>query len=303
MTILSRAVPGLLAAFLITGVGALPARAQGNDVVAQRGDLKLTGADVLDALSLLEPAARAQIAENSQSLGAFVRDRVLNAAVLAEARGKSWETRPEVARRIADARDAVILQTYLASLVPNDPTYPPESEVAAAYDANKARLATPRAFRLAQIVILVKQGASAQEDEEARKKAADLRAQAVKPKADFAELAKKNSQEIATADKGGEVGWLREPDLLPAVREVVAAMPDGGISQPVRVPDGWHVLKVLDTKPPGTLSMLDAKPQIVAALRQTRAQKLMRAYLDDMLKNQPIQVNEIELARRVEAPK
>lgn len=303
MTILSRAVPALMAAFLMTGPGVSPARAQNNDVIGQRGDVKVTGADLLDALSLLDPAARAQVAGSAQSLGAFVRDRVLNAAVLREAKSKGWDTRPEVVRRIADAHDAVILQTYLNSVVTNDPSYPPESEVAAAYEANKSRLVTPRLYHMAQIVVLVKQGASAQEDEDAKKRAADLRAQAVRPKADFAELAKKNSQETATADKGGEVGWLREPDLMAPVREVAVGMTDGAISQPIRVPDGWHVLKLLESRPAGTLSMLDAKPQIVAALRQARAQKMIRAYLDDMMKNQPIQVNEIELGKRVETPK
>ena len=44
---------------------------------------------------------------------------------------------------------------------------------------------------------------------------------------------------------------------------------------------------------------MDAKPQIVQALRQNRAQRLMRAYLDDMLKEKPIEVNEIELTKEV----
>jgi len=51
------------------------------------------------------------------------------------------------------------------------------------------------------------------------------------------------------------------------------------------------------------MPLLDAKPQIVAALRQARAQKLMRAYLDDMLKTQAIEVNEIEVTKQVGAAK
>ncbi len=152
-------------------------------------------------------------------------------------------------------------------------------------------------------MVNVKPGATPQEDEEAHKKAQDLRAQAMRPNADFGEIAKKNSQDQQSADKGGDVGWLREPDMIPAVREVVSGMIESGISQPVRVPDGWHVLKLLAMKPAGTLPLLDAKPQLVAALRQARAQRLVRADLDNMLKAQPIQLNEIALTKEAAAAK
>src|ERR1700722_8845287 len=291
MTILSRAVP-LLLAVLFT-IAAEPAT--DNDVVAQRGELRLTGAELKDALSLLDPAARAQVTANTQSLANFARDRLLNMAVLAEAKEKKWDTQPDVIWGIAETRDAVITQPYVASLIPPDPAYPTEAEVAAAYETNKSRLVVPRQYHIAQIVLTVKPDATPQEDEEVHKKALDLRARAAKPNAGFTDLARKNSQDPQTVDKGGDVGWLREPDMIPAVHDAIAGLIENGISQPVRVPDGWHILKLLALKPAGTVSLPDAKPQLVAALRQARAQRLVRAYLDDLMKAQPIQVNEIEL--------
>jgi parvulin-like peptidyl-prolyl isomerase len=295
MTILSRAIPLLLAAVFLIAADEPPAA----DIVAQRGDVRLTGADLKDALSLLDPTARAQVTSTPQSLANFVRERVLNLSVLAEAEGKKWDSQPEIARRIHEARDAVILQTYLASLVPPDPAYPSEADVATAYETNKARLVLPRQFHIAQIVLTVKPDATPQEEEAVHKRALDLRAQAARPKADFADLARKFSQEQPSGQNGGDVGWLREPDMMPAVRELVQGMTEGGISQPLRVPDGWHVLKLLAIKPPGQVSLQDARTQIVQALRQARAQRLMRGYLDEMLKTQPIQVNEIELTKQV----
>lgn len=295
MTRFSRTLPGLAAALFLMAAGEPPA----GDVVAQRGDMKLTSAELQDTLNLLDPAARAQVTANAQTLAAFVRERVLNTAVLAEARSKSWDSKPDIARKIAENRDAVILQTYLASVVPADPAFPSEAEVASAYEANKSKLMLPKLYHLAQIVLTTKPDATAQQIEDAHKKALDLRAQAVKPKADFGELAKKNSQETASAEKGGDVGWTREPDLLPAVREAVSTLAENGISQPVRAPDGWHVLKLLETRAPAPVPLKDATPQLVQAMRQARAQRLMRAYLDDMMKAQPIQVNEIELTKQV----
>ena len=299
MILLSRAVPLLLAALFVVAADAPPDA----NVVAQRGEVRLTGPELHDALGLLDPAARAQVTATPQSLANFARERLLNMAVLAEAKDKQWETRPDVVRRIEETRDAVITQTYLASLVPPDPAYPSEADITTAYEANKARLVVPRQYHIAQIVLTVKPGATPQEDEAVHKKALALRAQAVRLNADFAELARNNSQEPRSAEKGGDVGWLREPDMIPAVRDAVSGLIESGISQPVRVPDGWHILKLLAMKPAGTVSLQDARPQIVAALRQARTQRMIRAYLDDMLKTQPIQVNEIELTKEAGAGK
>lgn len=297
---LSRAIPLLLAALFLIAADALPPDA---DIVAQRGEVKLTVAELRDALSLLAPEQRAQVTATPQSLANFARERLLNMVVLADAKAKKWDTQPDIIRRIEETGDAVITQTWLASLVPPDPAYPSQADVTAAYESNKTRLVVPRQYHISQIVLSVKPGATPEEDEEIHKKALALRAQAVRPNADFGEIAKKNSQEPQSADKGGDVGWLREPDMIPAVREVVSGMIESGISQPVRVPDGWHILKLLAMKPAGALPLLEAKPQIVAALRQARAQRMVRAYLDDMLKAQPIQLNEIELTKQAGAGK
>src|SRR5262249_39927760 len=163
-----------------------------------------------------------------------------------EAKGKGWDSRPDMVRRMNEAKDVVILQSYLASLVPADPAFPSEAEVTTAYEANKGHFLAPRLYRLAQIVLTVKPGATPQEDEEAGRKAGELRAQAMRPKADFAEIARKHSQDPQSAEKGGDVGWLREPDMMPPVRDAVSGLTENGISQPVRVPDGWHVLKLLE---------------------------------------------------------
>ena len=299
MTSMSRIVPCLLAAMLVMAAGEPPA----GDVVAQRGEVRMTAADLKDALGLLEPGVRAQVMATPQALANFARERMLNLSALAEAKAKGWDTNAEVARRGAEARDAVVLQSYLASVVPPDPLFPSEADVTQAYENNKTRLIVPKQLHVAQIVLLVKAGASAQEDEETRKKILDLRTQALKPKADFADLARKHSQEQPSGENGGEVGWLREPDMLQPVREAVANLADGGISQPVRIPDGWHIIKLLATKPAGPVPLIDAKPQIVQALRQARAQRMTRAYLDEMAKTLPIQVNEIELTKAGAAAK
>ncbi len=70
--------------------------------------------------------------------------------------------------------------------------------------------------------------------------------------ADFAAVARAETDEKQEAERGGEIGWLAEEQLMPAVRPVVVRLPKDGVSEPVRLDDGWHVLKVLDVRPAGT---------------------------------------------------
>ena len=289
----------LLAMGLIMGAGDPPS----GDVVARRGDIVLTRPELAQSLARLDPAVRAQVVGSPQALANFARERVLNDAVIAEAHSQSWETKPEIARRIEEARNTVILQTYLASKVTPDPTFPSEAEVSKAYEANKGRLIAPKQYHLAQIVLLVPQGASATDDDDVRKHLLDLRNQVTKQKADFAEVAKKSSQEKPSAVNGGDVGWVREPDMLPAAREAANQLGDGAVSQPVRMPDGWHLIKMLGSKPAGQIPLIDAKPQLVQALRQARVQGRIKEYLDQMLQAGPIEVNEIAVTKTISETK
>ncbi len=266
-------------------------------VVAQRGDVRLTAADVRDLLGRTDPAARAKVEANPAMLATFVRDRLLDQAMLAEARAKGWDQKPDVIQRANEARDVVVLQAYVASMAPNDPAFPTDADVAAAYEGNKNRFMLSRQYHLSQIVVLVPPGTP---DDEARRKIADMRGQTIRPKADFAELARKNSQDRTSADKGGDLGWLREDELIPALKDLLAGLPDNGTSDPIRLADGFHILRLSGTKPAGPAALADVKPQIVQALRQARAQQTIRAYIDEMQRKEPIQLNEIDLARQID---
>ncbi len=276
-----------------------PVSPSSTDVVAQRGDLKLTSADVKALLAKLDPAARAKVEASSGALANFVRDKMVDQLMLAQAEEKGWDKNPEVIQRIRDTRNAIILQSYAASLVPPDPDFPPEQAVTATYEANKAKFMIPKQYHIAQIAILLPMDAKPAADEAAHRKANELRALAIKPKADFAALAKKNSQDTTSAEKGGDAGWVREDAIVPAIRQVVENMPENGISEVIHLQDGYHIIHLLGVKPSAPAPLDDVRPQIVQLLRQARVQQGIRTYVDNMLKTQPIQLNEIDLAKQV----
>ncbi len=282
---------------------ASPAATPSNDLVAQRGNLKLTAEDVRDLLQRADPAVRAQLLANPAALSEFVRDRLLRQALLDQAKAVGFDQKPEVVLRANDARDSVVVSSYVASLTQPDAAYPSKAEIAAAYEANKSRFVVPRQYHILQIAVRLPVGSPAKAEEAAKAKIADIRQQLTKPKADFGELARKVSEDRTSAERGGDLGWLREDQLVPAVKDAVAGMTENSVSEPVRTPEGWHVLKLIGERPAAIAPLADVSNTIAQALRQQRAQQNARAFVEDMLRKEPIQLNEIELARSVAKPR
>ena len=83
------------------------------------------------------------------------------------------------------------------------------------------------------------------------------------------------------------------------MRDIVTGLAEGAVSEPVRTPEGWHVLRLAATRPAGPAPLADVRDQLVQALRQQRAQAIARQRLDELLRREPVQINEIELARSV----
>jgi peptidylprolyl isomerase len=294
-------VPRLFRLALLPVALLLSAAGNPSAIIAQRGDVTVTAAEVETLLRTLDPDAQARLRANPGALADAVRERLLREVLLAEAQAAKWDTRPEIAARAEDARMQVIVQSFIASQTLPTVAEPTEKDIETAYEASKGRLIVPRQYNLAQIAILVPPDASKETEEELRKKALDIRAQALKPKADFAELARKFSQDKPTADKGGDLGWVREDVLIPAIRSAVQTMKDGTISEPIRSPESWHVVRLGSTRPTGILSLEQARDGIIQALKQARAQAAARNFVQQMIAREPIRLNEIELSRQFPA--
>jgi peptidyl-prolyl cis-trans isomerase SurA len=80
-------------------------------------------------------------------------------------------------------------------------------------------------------------------DDQARDLVASLRARAEAGE-DFAALAREYSEDIGSAQEGGELGWTSPGQMVPEFEQAMKATQVGEISAPVRTQFGWHILKV-----------------------------------------------------------
>lgn len=85
-------------------------------------------------------------------------------------------------------------------------------------------------------------------DDQARQRLLELRSQANKSAAEFAELAKANSDDIGSRMSGGDLGWSLPGQFVPEFERVMNETAVGEISEPFRSQHGWHILMVIDRR-------------------------------------------------------
>lgn len=144
-----------------------------------------------------------------------------------------------------------------------------DAEVKEFFDANKDRLGVPEAARVRHILM------SAESDAKAF-------ATALKNGADFGRLAGQVSLDQATKDKGGDLGFISKGMLQPEIEKVVFSLKPGEVSEPVKTPIGFSLLKVEELRPAKPAVFDEIKADLRGALLSDKIGKAWPAYLQEL---------------------
>src|ERR1700733_14928889 len=110
------------------------------------------------------------------------------------------------------------------------------------YLAREETSAANDEFNVSHILLSLPEAATPQQLDEITKKAQDLAARASKGE-DFAQLAIANSNSQTALD-GGQLGWRKGTQLPEFILQLVTKMKPGEVSEPVRTPSGFHIVKL-----------------------------------------------------------
>ena len=135
-----------------------------------------------------------------------------------------------------------------------------EVEAREYYDAHVAEFTKPSSVTLREIFVTVPEGATALQDTAAREKASQIRQRASAGE-NFEKLAVDMSDSPSKAN-AGLIGPLNVSELSPDVRKLIESMKPGQISDVIRAPRGYQLLKLETSTPPETLKFEDARNQI-----------------------------------------
>src|SRR3984957_5485921 len=140
-----------------------------------------------------------------------------------------------------------------------------DAQILAYYNSHRDEYRTPERVHARHILLST---ANKPKDEVPKIQAqAEALLKQIKAGGDFAELAKKNSQDPGSAQKGGDLGWVSRGQMVKNFEDAVFTLKPNEISNVVTTEYGFHIIQVLE-KQTAHLQMLDeVKPAIVATLK------------------------------------
>jgi len=146
------------------------------------------------------------------------------------------------------------------------------------YEQEKARFVEPEQRLTSHILVRVAPDADAAAQKAAEQKAAQLAMQAKAAGADFAALARANSDDTGSKESGGDLGWIeKNGTMVKPFEDALFAMQTAGISAPIKTDYGWHVIQLREIKTGQQSTFEQAREQL--ALDQAEADR-ERAFND-----------------------
>jgi peptidyl-prolyl cis-trans isomerase C len=198
-------------------------------------------------------------------LDQLVERRVVTQAAVAD----SIEDDPDVRLRVARARENVILEAYISKRLEPEMT---EEKLRARYQQQIASAGGEEEVHARHILLETEADARAVLSEIAKG-------------AEFTELAKQRSKG-PSAPRGGDLGFFRRQQMVPAFSEAAFALAPDQVSEPVKTQFGWHIIQVVAKR--------KAQPppfeQVAEGLRNEVAREAVLAIVADLRSKAKVQL-------------
>jgi len=248
-------------------------------VVISVGDTTLTAAQFNQLIEMLPEQNRT--AARGPGRKQFA-DEIVRVLVLAE-EGKRRKLDETAAYKTQTQFQA---QNLLAGRTLADVSKVDDAELHTYYDAHKADFEQVRArhilIRTKGSPMPADPGKKELTDEEALAKAQEIRKKIVDG-ADFAKLASEESDD-SSKSAGGDLNFFRRGQLVPPFEQAAFAMKVGDVSEPVKTPFGYHIIKVEDKR---EQSFEEAKPDIQRKLQPERSKNVV----EDLVKKASVKLD------------
>lgn len=155
-----------------------------------------------------------------------------------------------------------------------------EEDIQAEYASMVRDSKTDFEVRARHIVVQVPKNADAATEEKARQTALDLSRRA-KAGEDFEALARKYS-ESASREMGGDLGFFKRGDMVPAFEKVAFGQEPGEVSEPVRTPFGWHIIQTVERRARDLPDIDALRGKIQERLSRVQMQKQTEKYVMEL---------------------
>ena len=156
---------------------------------------------------------------------------------------------------------------------------PTDADLQRMYSQNQEAFRTPERVK-ARHILLKTQGKPASEEAAIKAKGESLLKQ-IKGGADFAKLAKENSEDPGSAVNGGELGdWITHGQMVPEFDKAIFSLKVGETSDLVKTVYGYHIVQTLARQDAGVRTFAEVKGELAAQWKKQRVNDLMQQASD-----------------------
>lgn len=164
-----------------------------------------------------------------------------------------------------------------------------DEDVRARYEAQSRRSTGVSEVKLQHVLIAVPEEPSEAELEAARAKATDVLERA-RAGEDFAKLAELHSDDAATKNLGGDLGWIQRGSIATEWEVIVFAMDEGETRGPINGPRGLHIFHVADVKKGEQKPFEEIEDQLRNELYREEMDRQTRLWLDGLRRKAHVEV-------------
>jgi parvulin-like peptidyl-prolyl isomerase len=199
-----------------------------------------------------------------------------------KAKAKGLENDPLYQKRMKEYQKTLLTNMYREQLLKR--MEPSNKELKAYYEANRERFRVPETRKLQIVVVKTKEEAD------------DLKGKIEAGEMTMSQAAQDHSIAPEARKNLGQVGWVNQGEVAPALDEVVFALKPNEVGGPVQAPAGWELVKVLEMQEARFTDFSDD------ATRQLTRRKYLGekldAYTTELRKNQfPVEVYQDRLVQ------
>ena len=171
---------------------------------------------------------------------------------------------------------------------------PSDTELEAEYNRNKDQFRMPERVK-ARHILLTTTGKTKDEEAAVKAKAESLLKQ-IRGGADFAKLARENSQDTGTAPKGGEIDWITRGQALPEFDKSAFSLKPGETSDLVKTQLGYHIIQVEEHENARLKPFSEVKADLAANYKKAKVSNEVQALTDKAqaaLKKDPLHPDQV----------
>lgn len=243
---------------------------KGQEIATVNG-VAIYESDIQNRLNMISPNAKIDLASlPKEVLEALVLEVNVNNTIDKEAKKLKYQNDPEINKKVEDYKKELVREKFLKEQVYSIAT---EERALEEYNLMVEHLKGKEERRIKHILVST-------EDEIERARRSVMRS------GNFEKVAKEKSIDTASAENGGDIGYVLQEELVPEFGDVAFILKVGEVSKPVKTQYGWHIIKVEDIRPAEFMPFEDVKDGIIQRLQEQAVQE----YLLKLTKNANVEL-------------